>query len=59
MNADRQSMLAEIRELRRQLSSTRNEHQGDLNKLAEQSSVLEEQFTNKERQLRRQSKSSF
>ena len=53
-SADRQSMLAEIRDLRAHLSVLKVEKQDERGKLAEQLNIMEEQYAKRERHLRRQ-----
>ncbi|XP_063421715.1 A-kinase anchor protein 9-like isoform X4 [Mytilus trossulus] len=53
-NADRQSMLAEIRDLRAHTNISMMKHQEEREKMSEQLSTLEDQTTKKERQSKRQ-----
>ncbi|XP_071157946.1 A-kinase anchor protein 9-like isoform X3 [Mytilus edulis] len=53
-NADRQSMLAEIRDLRAHTNISMMKHQEEREKMSEQLSTIEDQTTKKERQAKRQ-----
>ncbi|XP_052094804.1 A-kinase anchor protein 9-like isoform X6 [Mytilus californianus] len=52
--ADRQSMLAEIRDLRAHTNISMMKHQEEREKMSEQLSTIEDQTTKKERQAKRQ-----
>ncbi|KAL5007012.1 hypothetical protein ScPMuIL_015818 [Solemya velum] len=54
LGADRQSMLAEIRDLRAHTSISRIQHQEERERLSEQLSSVEDQTSKRERQLKRQ-----
>ncbi len=54
MSADRQSLLTEIRDLRSTLSLSRLQKRDDHSKLADELNLLQEQFSKRERNLRRQ-----
>ncbi len=56
LSADRQSLVAEVRDLRAQLQLSGLEKRGDRSKLSDQLHVLEDQFDKRERQLKRQRK---
>ena len=56
ISADRQSLLAEVRDLRSTLSLSRLEKHDDHSKLADQLNILQEQYSKRERQLKRQRK---
>ena len=53
ISADRLSLLGEIRDLRSTLSLSRLEKQDDHSKLADQLNILQEQFSKRERELKR------
>ena len=53
ISADRLSLLAEIRDLRSTLSLSRLEKHDDHSKLADQLNILQEQFSKRERELKR------
>lgn len=58
LGADRQSMLAEIRDLRAHTSISRIQHQEERERLSEQLNSVEDQTSKRERQLKRQSKNA-
>ena len=53
ISADRLSLLGEIRDLRSTLSLSRLEKQDDHSQLADQLNILQEQFSRRERELKR------
>ena len=59
MSKDRQSMLGEIQELQDKLKTMKLERQEEQNRVREELTLLEEQYSKRERHLKRQRKTAY